>query len=354
MAIEFQSTSISGASAAAAGTTAQSAARDALVNHASGAWTLVEEFDSAGATVHWVVVKCNHLISGATADFYVCIGRVASTGQIGILVGEVYTAATHTLGTFAPNAQTLSSNTILADGSYATSSGGSTAQFVLGTSLPNATQLPFCPLDVAAATLRFVKVVDADHAIIVLNTMVYYIGALTDLLVPDANIPAATPIALCDFLNSSQCFFGYLTRHPIDAANAPLTTSMVFALMQASNFMTMIQRQAIDTAMYGYPDRYQGNRVAASEIAAIMFASSYNNNALNTAAKVGALRGKFKHMRYATMPAAAVQYDTISVDGRKHLILQDKGTPSSSEFVVPNGLSATTKLGLVVDTGVAG
>lgn len=352
MAIVFQSTSISGASAAVSGATAQSAIRDALVNHPSGAWTLVEEFDSAGASVHWVVLKNSTAISGVGSDFFVCIGRLVSTGQLCVMVGEIYTAPTHNLNTFAPISGT-STNTILPDGSFSAGTGpGSPSSYVLGAALPtNASANPFAPTNTPAATMRFVPIVEKDYAIVSINTNTFYVGALTDLIVPAPGLVAAIPIGCFDLFSSNNV--GSLTRHPIDAAIAPLQVASSHGIQPInSGLLAAIQRQALDTGIYLNSDRYQGNRVAASELAAIMIGSNVNTGPNNTAVKLGGIRGKFKNVRVTTYPIAAVVFDTIVVDGRKHIILLDKGS-ISGEFLTPVNYNTTVKYGFVCDTGVA-
>jgi len=354
MAIEFQATSISGASAAAAGATAQSAIRDALVNHASGAWTLVEEFDSSGATIHWVVVKCSAALSGAGADFYVCIGRNASTGQLGIMLGEVYTAATHTLSTYAPYSGSFSNNQqILADFSFSPGTGGSVGTFALGTTMPTSTVNPLCPLNAAASTMRFIKIVDVDHAIIMVNGTPWYIGALTDLIVPVAGLVAAVPIGLADISSTNTINFGSLTRHPIAAADAPMQVAYSHMLVTFNDRKTYLQRNAYDLSVYGFGDRFQNGRVAASELAAVMYGSATGQSANNTSAKLGALRGKFKHLRVTTLPVAATVGDTIIVDGRKHIYIVDKGAgPTDGEILQGQNYNTIERYGFVADTGV--
>lgn len=353
MAIAFQSTSISGASAAVSGATAQSAIRDALVNHPSGAWTLVEEFDSAGASVHWVVLKNSTAISGVGSDFFVCIGRLASTGQLCVMVGEIYTPATHNLNTFAPVASTSIINTILPDGSFSAGTGpGSSSSYVLAAALPTGgTGNPFAPTNTPAATMRFVPIVEKDYAIIHVNANAFYVGALTDLIVPAPGLVAATPIGCFDLFSTGS--FGSLTRHPIDAAIAPLQVAASHGVSAINSGMTAaIQRMAADSGIYLNPDRFQGNRVAASELAAIMLGSNTNSGPNNTAAKLGGIRGKFKNVRITTFPFAAVVFDTIVVDGRKHIILFDKGA-ITGEFFTPYNYNTTVKYGIVCDTGVA-
>lgn len=358
MAIAFQSTSISGASAAAAGITAQSAIRDALIDHASGAWTSVEEFDSSGTTIHWVVLKNDKTISLNSADFYLIIGRTVATGQLCFMLGEVYNSGTHTLSSLVPYASSGSTgNTILSDFAWAESNGSTPTSFALGTTFPpisSGSALGIQPG--VGSTMRYVSVVEKDYAIINLVTTAIYIGALTDLIVADANLSASTPIGLIDLFNANVGNFGGLTRHPIDAANAPLLVGASHSLFPFVNYPRQwLNSLAWGTGIYLNEDRYQSKRVAASEIAAIMAAADNSNGANNTAAKVGALRGKFKAIRVVTYPAGAVLYDQIVIDGRKHIILKDNGTLNgfNGYVVFPYNYSSTVRYGFAVDTGVA-
>src|SRR5213080_1652008 len=170
MALAFQSTSVSDADAPSAAILAQSAIRDALLAHVSGAWTLVEEFTSAGGATHWVVVKNDHTISGNAFDFYFVIGRDVASGQIRMFLGEVYTTATHTLSAYAPWASgSPSQNQILADFTYSKNSDGSTASYVLGAAMPNGTQQPYTTAPAPLSTMRFISIVEKDYAIIHVN-----------------------------------------------------------------------------------------------------------------------------------------------------------------------------------------
>lgn len=87
------------ANAATVGATMANQIRDDVAAHA--AWTLVEEFTAAGGAVNWVVLKCDHLQSGLSADFYVVMGRTIATGELRFAICEDYTSATHTMQHFA-------------------------------------------------------------------------------------------------------------------------------------------------------------------------------------------------------------------------------------------------------------
>jgi hypothetical protein len=208
-------------------------------------------------------------------------------------------------------------------------------------------------MNTPAATMRFITIVEKDYAIIHINATAFYVGALTDLIVPGPGIAAAVPIGIVDLFNSGYGVFGGLTRHPIAAADAPLLVALSHSLSPFNgNNMPFLQRLAFNTALYLNPDRFQGNRVSASEIAAIMQAATYAGGANNAPAKVGALRGKFKALRVTTYPFAAAVYDTIVVDGRKHIILLDKAGLSGTEFITPINYSNQVHWGFVCDTGV--
>lgn len=360
MAIAYQNTSVSAASAVLAGTAAQTAIRDALVAHASGAWTLVEEFDSAGATVHWVVVKCATAQSAVGFDFFVAIGRLTATGQLCLMVGETYVpTTTHTLGTVVPFSSSFSNgNTINSDGSWtAGAAGGAATTVVLGATFPTQSSgNVFAPVDTAAATMRFITTVEKEYAIVHLNSTSWYIGALTDLIVPSAGLVAATPVGLFDLWQTQAQNFGGLTRHPIAAADAPFTVGYshccVPFLHTQGAWMTPIQQQAIGTAIYGYGDRLQGPRVSAAELAALFYGGVQNLSTGNTTAKLGVVRAKFKGLRFTTFPFGAVAYDTVLVDAKKHAVLKDQGAVGGGgQFVNPVNYATTTKFGYVVDSG---
>jgi hypothetical protein len=353
MALVFQSTSVSDADAPAAGILAQTAIRDALLAHPSGAWTVEEEFDS-GSTIHWVVIKNDHTISGNPADFFFVIGREIASGLIRMFMGEVYTAATNALSVYAPYASPAPSlNQILADFSYAKNNEGSTATFVLGAALPNGTLVPFYTSPSPLSTMRFITSVEKDYALIHLNNVSTYVGALTDLIQPDAQMAALIPMGIADLFGTGSQFAS-LTRHLIDVANAPMSVGyshMLYPFLQS--WLTVAQRQAVGTSVYLYPDRYQGKKPAAGEVSALTYASQSGSDANSSAHKVGVLRGKFKGLRVVTFPFAASNYDTIAVDGRKHVILSDKGMINGSDFFNPSDYYNKIKWGYVFDTGVA-
>lgn len=350
MAIEYQNISIGEATAALAGAAAQTAWRDALVGHISGSWILEEEFDVGGH--HWVVVKN----TGADIDFFVCIGREIATGTLGCMVGEEYVAAANLLSKYAPRSN--ATGTILADGSYGNP--GATTWTLAGALPDNFNAYPFFVKITQSATERLFTCVEADYAVLNVNNDSMYVGALTDLILPKTGL-VATPCIGCVWLSGTGVGEGGgITNHPIAAADAPLQCYQPHACLPliGSPYIdaVCIQDQALLTAIYGYADRYQGDRVAASEIACIMgaaFASSYPGN---TAAKVGGLRGKFKGLRYTTAPLAAVKYDTIVIDNRKHVVAVTFGglTAFNPYFVIatPYQYSSNVQILLAMDTGV--
>lgn len=360
MAIEHQNISIGEATAADAAVVAQDTLRDALLDHASGAWTLEEEFDSSGLTVHWVVVKNDHTISGEAVDFWVCIGRVASSGDMAIFVGEEYIAGSNQLTKFAPRAD--NPGWILGSNYYSTN-GTDIAVFTLSTSLPNSAQQPQANVIPNASTERLFTCVEADHAILNVNDKTWYVGAITDLIVPQTGLVATPAIGCGELAQGSNGRFFSITQHPVRAADAPVNVSFPHTMMSpTSTFfdMCMLENFALMSAVYGYPDFYQGDRVAASEILAIM-ATGYEQGYSDPDArvdKVGALRGKFRDIRMTTGPYAAASYDTIVVDGNKHIVFfviggLQAGAPYYMPIVAYGAGSAVAKWMMVADTGVA-
>ena len=362
MALEHQNISIGEADAATAAATAQSAWRDALVDHASGAWSLEEEFDSSGGTVHWVVVKNDHAVSGQDLDFFVCIGRVVATGVMGCFVGEEYTAASNVLNKFAPR----SDNTgyILADGSYQASVGAGTATFTLGTTLPGTTNgSPLCENIACSATQRLFTSVDMDYAVLNVNGTTMYVGYMVDLIVPKTGLVATPAICCGNLTHGSMGRFASITNHPIIAADAPMNAQMPHSFIPviSGGYMDMVlsQNQAMLTAIYGYPDRYQNDRVAASEVCGIMATATEQGYGLTVtrADKVGGLRAKFKGLRYTTGPLAAVAYDDLVVDSKKAVVIYAFGNLQSNspyqQFLVPYNYGSVVRPYLTVDTGIA-
>jgi hypothetical protein len=288
MAIEHQNISIGEATAALAAETAQTAWKNALVGHASRKWTLEEEFD-AGAAVHWVVVK-----NDAADVFYVCIGRVIADGTMCCFVGEEYTAAANLLAKFAPRCD--NTGYILANNFFGTNS-SDVATFTLSSSLPNTNGQPQTASIPAAATERLFTCVDSDYAVLNVNNVNMYVSCDRRPHRPEDRSRGPPAIGCGQLENGSQGRFFAITRHPIAASDAPVNVSgahnMVPVVGGSYIDMTMIHNQAMLTGIYGFPDRYQGDRVAASECVAIMQAASemgYNIPGLSTG-QDGALRG---------------------------------------------------------------
>lgn len=361
MALEHQNITLGEATAALSAAVAQNTLRDALLDHASGAWTLEEEFDSGGGIIHWVVVKNATAISGAGTDFYVCIGRKISDGMMGMMVGETYIAAANQLSKYAPlsNSQAV----ILADDTFGFPvAGPANPTWTLNDTWPDTFHsYPIFNANASAATERVFTSVDADYAILNFNGQSYYVGALTDLIVPKTGLVATPAIACCSIMQGNPGYFGAVTRHPVAAADAPMTVYWPHGLapiVPSSGIVTVaMELQAIINGLYGYADRYQNDRVAASEVAAVMLAAGQSFSPNNNAAKVGAVRAKFKGLRWTTGPKAAVAYDDIIVDNKKHVVVYPVGALSSwNPYVyipLPYNYDVVAQPMLVMDTGIA-
>lgn len=361
MALEHQNISIGEADAAAAAVVAQDTWRDALLGHVSGAWTLEEEFDSSGSTVHWVVVKNDHTISGEAVDFYVCIGRIAASGDMCVFVGEEYTSGSNTLSKIAPRSD--QQGYILGSGYYGGASSTDPAMFVLGTTFPNTNAMPLSNIIPNAPTERLFTSVDAEYAVLNVNDRTWYVGAIEDLIVPQTGLVATPAIGCGELVQGSYGRFFSITQHPIRAADAPFHVSAPHSMVPVwgGSFQgsCMLQNFAVLTAIYNYPDFYQGDRVAASEVLAVMSTGheiGYNDPDARVD-KTGALRGKFKGIRFTTGPYAVSTYDDIVVDGNKHVVFGVMNNLNSSapyqQFIIPYGAgSAVVKPLFVMDTGI--
>lgn len=350
MAIVFNTTSPSAASAALVAALVQSAWRDALTGHASGAWTLVEEFDSAGATVHWVVVKNNHLVSGLAVDFYVAIGRRASTGELAVCVGEGYNTSGHVLSTYA--ARTSSGATALnADGTYTSSS------FTLGAALPSSTNEPMAGytggIVPAAATVKQTTHVDATYAILTHylssgNAMThgFMVGEIGSSLIQAPSVDQ--PIIGVAQVAGTALSPGSLTRHPVEAATSAIKYPQLILSPEIGNFLiNAANPAAVRMGNYFGGDRYQGGRVGATEVLMMMYAPF--QGAGNSGPEVaGGTRGKFKAVRFAAVPDVSVPGDTVVIDSKKAMIIAKSTTPGTL-----SGAVSTTFTGLLMDTGAA-
>lgn len=335
MAIAFTDTAVAETSAAIAAATIQTAWRTALTGHVSGAWTLVEEF--ASASINWVIVKNSTVVSGVGADFHVIIGRVISSGELMVFVAEGYDTATKAISAMAGQ-YTTSAIAIDADGKIATT-------FVLGTTVPLYYQepMPMHAIGTPPASVRALSAVESTHAIFAIPTLHAYVGQVTSLITG----AVADPPAICMMnLNVAATVQGpdsggSLTRHPLSAARTagqsppimyfpnrllPIGVTSLYAMARVARSLPELVQ-----GTYFSGDRLQGNRYAASEILAVMtapFCGNYGNIAPSSV--TGALRGKFKSLRYASIPPTMAFADTVVIDGFKHARLEAVGLPSEA------------------------
>jgi hypothetical protein len=353
MALTFTTTTPSGASVAAVAALIQSAWRDALTGHSSGAWTLVEEFDSTSATIHYVVLKNSTSVSGVGADFYVVLARRASDGEMRICVGEGYTTSGHVLSTYAARGAG-SPLALNANGTYTTTS------FSLGTTLPGIGGTASDPnsgytgsFPPGASTVKCTTYVTEKMAILshylasgTNMTMCFAIGNFADtLIVPPSH---DEPIIGCvDLINTSGTVTGALTRHAIEAADSTMKYAQQIWTPAIANFVNCAMNQlAVRCGNYFAGDRYQSGRVAACEVAVVMYSPFAATNS-SLASQAGSLRGKFRGLRYAAFDAVGVPGDTVVVDGHKHMLI----TKSTSIGGTIAGPISGPPMALVLDTG---
>lgn len=358
MAIEHTNISLGEATAALSAGVAQTAWRDALLGHASGAWTLDDEFDSSGGTIHWIVIKN----TDADVDFFVCIGRRVADGVMGCCVGEDYDHAGRVLSKFAPRSD--NPGYILGNDYYGGASNSVIATFTLAAALPTETSgQPLFTYITASATERLFTCVSNDYAVLNVNGVSMYIGAMVDLIVPKTGLVATPAIACADLTHGSAGRFCSVTRHPIAAADAPMMIPFphTFLPINGNQYVDMIslQNQALLTGIYGFPDRFQGDRVAASELTGVNAAATEQgySNPLTRPDKVGAIRAKFKGIRMTTGPIAAVAYDDLVVDGNKHVIVYAFSSLVAlspyQAYLSPYNYNTIVKPFLTMDTGIA-
>lgn len=350
MALTFTTTTPSAASVAAVAAIIQSAWRDALTAHASGAWTLVEEWDSAGGTIHHVVVKNSTSVSAVGVDFYVVISRRVSDGEIRVAVGEGYTTGGHVLSTYA--ARNAAAAAINANGTFTASSyslaatlpgiGGSGSEPTTGytsTAVPGASTCK-------CTTYVTEKMAILSHYLASGNAMTFCaaVGGFGDSLIQAPSVDQ--PIIGMADLVYPQIGNAALTRHPVEAADATMRYPQQLYPPAVINFPNVgLNQMAVRCGNYYGGDRYQGGRVAACEVGIIMYAPFQNSAGSTPATQSGTLRGKFSALKYGGFADVGVPGDTVVVDGKKHMLI---GKNNSNPIAA--GQSGPY-LALMMDTG---
>lgn len=342
MAITYLQQNFAEANAPASALLFQNLLKQQLLAHPSLAWTLVEEFDSAGATIHWKVFKCAN--GGATVgDYYLITGRRLSDGGINMFIAEGYDAATHTATKYTPITDTTQQG-LLADMTAAVF--GSTT---VGVSWDLAAIWPPSTFGtpsnwgwVATATAKVFFCVGPKTITMGFAGNVVVMGAFDSIMSGITDYPC---LGWQSLLSGG---LGWLTRHPLPASEMPYNATKGYWMFRTLGFDTntmaylAVNYPYLFSGQYLYGDKFQNGRVSASELYIAMTAGK----AANTKGFSGFLRGKMRNVRVATGPAAAVPYDTMSIDGRKHIITTVLGTGQ--------GVNADGTLFIACDTGVAG
>lgn len=341
MALEFNTTSPSGASIAAVSALIQSDWRDALLDHVSGAWTLEEEIDVGG--FHWVIVKNESTISGVAVDFYVLIGREVSTGNLGVMISEIYTAAANVMDKFATKINTALS--IEADGSYLG------APYTLAASFPtNYGEPKICgQIPPGATTLKVATHVTEKYAILshylasgTAMSLCIMVGSFGETLIQAPSVDQPIIGVLETTYTAIQ---GALTRHPVEAAIA--TIKQAQGILSPSDFILVAENlSAVLTGNYYGADRYQNDQVAACDVL-ILMGTAFQTGAGSSASVAGVKRGRFFGIKHAACPVAIVPGDTIVIDDKQYLCIQTLARAMASSP------TSGPVIGLFMDTGVA-
>lgn len=351
MAIAFVSSSTAAATSALAAAAIQTAWRDALVAHASGAWTLADEFDSAGGTIHWVVIKNDTTISGVGNDFYIAIGRVAASGQMYILLGETYTIATKLLSDLAPNPDASGAYTVDAQGR---STQAGLVNFTLGAGVPGSNPGPSFLAPLPAASGRYYSMIEADHCMLgTADKPVGYFGAITSLVTG-----VSDPVAILggDLIPSPWALTTGpgMTRHPNSVGATSIRNGHKVIGVTPSGLPCYTARNFIElvTSNFASGDRNQASKAFASDVLAVMCTTFGSSSGLPSA--LGALRGQFKNLKFAIINPAMVFADQLLIDNKKHILVA-KGTGTTPQgYSIQAAINVGFSLGLLVNTGVAG
>lgn len=340
MAIQYTYTPIAESTAVAAGLAWQNAFRTALLGHSSGAYTLIEEFDSSPAGMRWTVVKCSNG-GDLSGDFYLCFGRRTSDGAVAAFLAEAYSSATKTASKFAPFP--MYSGTVYIRPDFTLGANASTdASFVLSSTHPSGAAGTPCYFGVIpGASAKATFCIDSNSVFILLDTTAHYFGGIESTITP-SNL-WMLPLLVSVKINTNSNTQSGITRHPFPASMAGTAVSggSTFAypyglVSPTSSWDLSIENYAAVVAgVYDRPDRLQNNRVAASRLFANLSLTASTPNPASENYR-GTQIGRFKGIRFTSGPKAGVHHDTISVDGRKHVIFNTSGSaalPSNANFM---------------------
>lgn len=301
MAKLFTNDTLSGADAAAVGTLMADRIRDDLVIHPG--WDLVEEYTNTA--MRWYVFKCRSDISLLPRDFFVVMGRVIATGQLGFFITESYNSSTHTMQYFYKN--------IFNSPCTFDANGRETGTYVLGAALPSNTHLnpktqSWTPSGTAT---KYWLIADDDIVTIAFNgasNSFMRFGAFEPLSSLDWEMPLMA-------ISGDSIGLGGFTSNP---AVASLTNTAFNAFSMHGGEGTVPGAGAGAVLGFQGPltanDKLQGNMRPVAEVGIVMY------TAFGSAADVvGYAAGKQKGMRWSpgnTMPPSMAFGDAFAMSGR--------------------------------------
>lgn len=277
---------------------------------ANPAWSLVESTTFGASAYAADVYKCDHTVSGLSADFYVMILINSTVLYYGLAEG--YNSTTH-----KPKRPTMKATsalvTLQADGGiipasteldwYEGTSGGLTVVS------PNAA--------VYSGTGTFYLVVAKDAIIVAdrftsgsnANKLSAYVGAYETQLGSDDPLPLIV-----------QAGWGYSTRHPrrgglstgyacnLNGVLTDDTQQMLNAPTTGADFVPLAEPGSTDPNAY---DAYRGSDPGAGKVAVL---NSWGSTAGIGRASNGWRRGWMKYLRYTPTTGLLVG-DTMLIDG---------------------------------------
>lgn len=270
--------------------------RDDVVAHA--AWELVEEFTPASGTQRFYVFKCLSGVSGLPKDFHIVIGRVLSTGELRLIVGEDYNAGSHSISKYG---HTSGSVAFDADGC-------SNAAFTLaaGGIVSSGTNPMFHTWTPSGTSTKWWIIMADDGFTVAFNgpsNSFFHVGAY----VPLTQLPILVPVHAMGY-SSGQ---GVITRNP---AVAGITETASALQVEAGGSSPGSNGPVLGfQGDLRYNDKLQNNQRPMAEQGIVIYDATRANAPVR-----GWVVGKQKRMRISTQstPPGFAFGDAYAMSGR--------------------------------------
>lgn len=292
MAIVYTTGTVNAANAAAVGQGMAEKLRDDVVAHV--AWDLVEEYN-AGGLVTWYVFKCLAAQSGLSADYYVVISRLVSSGRLQAFICENYNSTTHVASNFSVGQNDFQSLVPDSVGRAVTAAGTNATSYTLGTvQIPGQNWEPTNIIWTPSGTsTKWWLTVDNDGFTVAFNGAsngFMNFGAYTYL----GTLANALPIMF--YGGSSQPSNGYIVRNPAVAGIAGTQLGALWILSNGTGVES--------SPLLGFAgnllanDKLQGLQRPVAEVGIVVTGyPSGNSNNGGDPAVMGRFIGKQKRIR---------------------------------------------------------